>query len=415
VAAAGAIGYGIGKMLYKHVPIVKNFGDALGKGAASLFGFKDTISDAEAAMQGLANKSKGVQDAISQIQKGIIDDYDKDSFARMKAVVQLQAARDEDLKGYAKQIAERSGMDEEQLMERLKALRAEKVDAKKMQKARQEFFKALSPEEVARRVKQEARERVGARREDESVAAYEARLKAEEAAARERIRELRGELPLLPGKVPEVEKGRGAREAERARGRARRKARPPPVVTVEALTDEQKRAVTQQVAETLAPEMRETAQTLFQQMAQQSTSYFEQSTQASQWFWTTHMPESTADMWTQISEGFGQHYQALTDSTTMFWEQHLPTFAEEAWDRIVTSLQDKLGIFPTAVPIEMVPDGDGGRDLGGGGGRAGRVGGRGGATMGAASVGADGTIRLQIMIPRDAIDTSNAVSANYTE
>lgn len=392
---AGAAGYALGKVLYDRVPGIRMFGDALGEGIGRLIGFRDTISDAEAAQKGLANASAGVQQAIDQVQKGIVDDYESDSYAHMVAARQLKDMRDDDLAAYAESIAKRTGMSKDELMQRLRTLRAEQVDDRKFREAREKMIKSMSPIELSAAVAREAGARIGRRREGEDEAAYQARLARATEDVRASYEQIRGGAPMpkrkaiagpsaapLPAGRDETAVARGLAGAERA-------AKPPPVVTVEDLSDEQKRAVTQQVAETLAPEMRETAQTLFQQMAQQSTSYFEQATKTSQWFWQTHLPESTSTFWTRT----------------------LPQIAEQSWGRVASDLGERLGLVPTAVPLAAAPGPAEGRTGRADVGRAGRF----ATTTGSPTVSPDGSIRIQVMIPRNAIDTSNAVSAGYTE
>ena len=157
-----------------------------------------------------------------------------------------------------------------------------------------------------------------------------------------------------------------------------------PVVT--ELTDEQRAAVTGQVATQMAPEIREMAVPLFEQMASQSTEYHQ-----------------------ALNESMTSHWTTTTDLATAFWRDQMPALAIDAWNRVGAAFEQRLGV-PTSLPIA------GGTAAGPAGqGAAGRADLATGTRLGNAVVGPDGTINLNVMIPRDALERSNTQSAGYAE
>lgn len=123
--AAGA-GAAVGSLI-RLIPGVDKFTEGLINSTAGLLGFKKSLDETETAQAALNNQSEGITRAIQQMTEGVTTEFEKDSLKRMVAVRQLDAATDEDLKAYAKKIAERTELSEDEIMERLKKLRSEKV------------------------------------------------------------------------------------------------------------------------------------------------------------------------------------------------------------------------------------------------------------------------------------------------
>lgn len=136
-ALAVGAGFAVGSLL-RMVPGVDSVTEGLFDSASKLLGFSHATEDAEDAQKALANTSKGVRDAIKLVSKGIVDDYEKDSLARTKAVVMLKGMQDEDLEAYAEKIAATGKLTKKEAMVRLKTLRDEEVDHEKWQRQREE-------------------------------------------------------------------------------------------------------------------------------------------------------------------------------------------------------------------------------------------------------------------------------------
>jgi hypothetical protein len=151
-----------------------------------------------------------------------------------------------------------------------------------------------------------------------------------------------------------------------------------PVVTVTKLTAEQKAAVSQQVATDLAPEVKGMATNLFGQMAQQSQEYHEGVLKASEYLWRQYMPERVNEAWMQVTT-------ALTDQIAL-----MPMTAGQP---VVTA--------PRAQPEARArrPEPQRGRAQ----------------QPGRARIGPDGSISVNVIIPRDALDQSALHASAYTE
>jgi len=145
-----------------------------------------------------------------------------------------------------------------------------------------------------------------------------------------------------------------------------------PVVT--QLTPDQKQAVTAQVAMELGPEMQTMAQPMFQ----------------------------------KLEEAFTTHWTTSTDLARSFWQQQMPAMAIDSWNRVGAAFEQRLGV-PTSLPLP------GGRA--GGGAAPGTPAGAAGAgtRMGGAVVRPDGSISLNVMIPRDALSQSESQAAGMSE
>jgi hypothetical protein len=153
---------------------------------------------------------------------------------------------------------------------------------------------------------------------------------------------------------------------------------------VSKMTPEERVAMTQQIATELSPKMLELAGPLFERMSTQSGEYYQ-----------------------NIDQAAATHYTTMTDLARSFWEAQLPAMAIDAWNRVGAAFEQRLGV-PTTMPMP------------GGTARAGgALGARPGAgaipRTGGATVMPDGTIRLNVMIPRDALEQSNTQSAGYAE
>jgi hypothetical protein len=148
----------------------------------------------------------------------------------------------------------------------------------------------------------------------------------------------------------------------------------PPVVAVTRLTDEQKKAVSVQVATDLSPQVKGMASSLFDGMSKQATEYNAAQMQAGAAYWTDMVKSGKA-----------------------------------AWDDITKQWQKSMG--GTSM-ISLTPEGQ----AAGKPGEKGKGKGKQGPSMGVgASVGPDGTIHINFSIPRNLLDKSNRQTANSTE
>ncbi len=178
--------------------------------------------------------------------------------------------------------------------------------------------------------------------------------------------EFMAELAKREGKSPVTSEDSPAAAAAKKAG-ARKKE--PPVVAVNKLSAAQKKAVSQQVATQLGPEVKEMSVSMFEKMATQSTEFFE----------------------------------GMTSTSNFFWQDNLPTLASESFAMMAEDFRAKMTDItsPTAGLVPLVA------------GEEGAEGGAGG--LGGASIGPDGSLLIKFMVPRSALDASKRMTKAYTE
>jgi hypothetical protein len=278
VAAAGAAGYALGTALRKLFPQIDTFTEGLMNSTAKLLGFEHAMDDQEVANEALKNKSVGVQRAIAQAIDAVNNISKEGSYEFMVGARQLKQMHDEDLKAYAEQIHERTGMDEEEAFNRLKKLRDTKVDDKKFLEARKEMIKAMSPAELEAKIKS-----------DVARGGKEADVRAEYEAIRT---------------------GKKAGPAAEAAKKQKPKEKAPPVVTVTKLSPAQRAAVAKNVATELSPEVAELGAGLFEQMSTQSGEFFTSMMETSNFFWKESLPTLATEAFASVVKSFDKK---LTD------------------------------------------------------------------------------------------------------